>query len=40
MTEILKREGLRPEQTVMIGDRREKDGESAALVGAQFILVK
>ena len=40
MTEILKREGLRPERTVMIGDRREKDGESAALVGAQFILVE
>ena len=40
MTEILKREGLCPERTVMIGDRREKDGESAALVGAQFILVE
>ncbi len=39
MTTILEREGLRPDQAVMVGDRAEKDGESAALVGMQFILV-
>lgn len=39
MMTILKREGLRPDQAVMVGDRAEKDGESAMLVGMQFILV-
>lgn len=37
---ILDREGLRPDQAVMIGDRMEKDGKSAELAGTNFILVQ
>lgn len=38
MNLILEREGLRPDQAVMVGDRMEKDGRSAELVGMRFVF--
>ena len=40
MNKILRREALRPDHAVMVGDRMEKDGKSAELVGMPFLLVR
>jgi len=36
---VLEMLGARPETTLFVGDREEKDGESAKAVGANFLLV-
>ena len=40
MNLILSREGLRPDQAMMVGDREEKDGRSAELAGMPFVIVE
>ena len=37
--EVLRRLNAKPETTLFVGDRDEKDGESARAVGAKFLLV-
>lgn len=39
MAHILASEGLSPAEMVFVGDRPEKDGESAALVGMRYVRV-
>jgi FMN phosphatase YigB (HAD superfamily) len=37
---VLRRMGAKPETTLFVGDRDEKDGALARNVGARFLLIK